>query len=252
MLQHYRIFSDPEKSTLGCDLWCPWTQILHGTSELQLLLWVTALLLRLVQEDTLSNKIPYWQVAKPVMNTGESSKVWYKNPIISLFCATPVRQWTQFLQPKQKKELITWGRKKTSWGRTEVQKQNFKQKSRALEKIPSVCSLTDPIPPHHTRSFGVEMRNTDLFAKSKNAVQQHDRRFLMMPFEDMSSEPLHMLLLYCSCRRPLIVIISDELGILAILVDDWVHSGMSMTPTLWAAGWQSTHHIDPYRGAKDG
>jgi hypothetical protein len=84
------------------------------------------------------------------------------------------------------------------------------------------------------------MRNTDLFAKSKNAVQQHDRRFLMMPFEDMSSEPLHMLLLYCSCRRPLIVIIiviiSDELGILAILVDDWVHSGMSMTPTLWAAG----------------
>jgi hypothetical protein len=81
------------------------------------------------------------------------------------------------------------------------------------------------------------MRNTDLFAKSKNAVQQHDRRFLMMPLEEMSSEPLHMLLLYCSCRRPLIIIIiSDELGILAILVDDWVHSSMSMTPALWAAG----------------
>jgi hypothetical protein len=47
-----------------------------------------------------------------------------------------------------------------------------------------------------------------------------------------------MLLLYCSCRRPLIIIIiiSDELGILAILVDHWVHSGMSMTPALWAAG----------------
>jgi hypothetical protein len=81
------------------------------------------------------------------------------------------------------------------------------------------------------------MRNTDLLAKSKNAVQQHDRRFLMMPLEEMSSEPLHMLLLYCSCRRPLIIIIiSDELGILAILVDDWVHSSMSMTPALWAAG----------------
>jgi hypothetical protein len=83
------------------------------------------------------------------------------------------------------------------------------------------------------------MRNTDPFAKSKNAVQQHDRRLLVMPFEDMSSEPLRMLLLYCSCRRPLIIIIiiiSDELGILAILVDDWVHSGMSTTPALWAAG----------------
>ncbi len=35
---------------------------------------------------------------KPVMNAGESSKVWNKNPIVSLLCTTPVWKRAQSLQ----------------------------------------------------------------------------------------------------------------------------------------------------------
>jgi hypothetical protein len=38
---------------------------------------------------------------KPVMNAGESSKVWNKNPIISLLCTTPVWKRAQSLQEEE-------------------------------------------------------------------------------------------------------------------------------------------------------
>jgi hypothetical protein len=42
---------------------------------------------------------------KPVMNAGQSSKVWNKNPIISLLCTTPVWKRAQSLQEEEEEDI---------------------------------------------------------------------------------------------------------------------------------------------------